>query len=1143
MELIRESARNLRADVLSTLNHKSEKVSLDDLINATASHLGVELLPAMSGAAILRGATATQFGSTIAYDTSLSDGYREYCILHEIGHFVLHGGADRKECSSSDFEVPIGYAESDRDIGFGYGPKMLKEREANLFALEFILPTDILGKSFLDGDTSRFESHFDAIKKQTGQSDSFIISQLSQAILLNTEKKAAAPPSRPGPSLESNSSQKRAAEIEKGPLLLVAGPGTGKTKTLIERIIFLLKGGADPSSILALTFSTKATEEIQKRIEAFSPEAALKISVYNFHGFALELLRKYWKEAGLDQNPNIIGRLDAILHLEKHYESFEFDLLENFKDPTNTLVNALNYISKLQDELISPSDLENILAAEEMKLSETEETDGVSEQSIEWRVAIMKQREALRVYQKYFEFLNETKSLDFGEMIFRCVRLLWEHPKVLKDVQTRFQNILVDEFQDVNRASGVFLKLISGDGSGLWAVGDIRQSIYRWRGASPENVQRFNEEYKGAKTLQLDVNYRSGEKIVKLFSRFASHMQVGQFHEQISLESASPEAAEVRYKTFSSKSAEAISIAEAIAKNIEDGERFSDHAIVARSRNSLQKISKVLEEQRIPVLFLGAVFEREEVRDLLCLLDIRSSAEGNGLLRASKNQKFSIPEEDVARILKEVNSEENDFQSFIESEAIPEDLSDEGQRGLKKLRDFLSRHPRNLSAHEYLGRVLFKEGMVLGDILRNYDPIRTPQELLAIYQLLSLTRTVEQSFKEQGEHQIEKFLHHLRLLIALDEHHDISRIPDALSHYDAVRILTVHGSKGLEFDNVFVPGLNKSSFPQSARTTPGEIPLPTVLREKTSNYQQDEEECLFFVAISRPKRRLTLSRNEKGEKGKSTTESPFLENIKDMLIVENHAIGLEPEQTAVSGKGFEKTSMHFGWIKDYQTCPRKFFYKRVMEADGKTLVSPYQRYNRAIRESFDEIKRTSKPEELKSTDKALAILDKFLDKFEIDSNPNSKAYKLQARKIVKSFCSLVSKEVGEFYTGSLTCQLDNGQVYFYPDLMIVNQDSARIFQIEYKDTPKKKPTYSDIGDTLFLMADAVTSKLGISSIQTFTLYLPSGGSYEFDPTAKLISNRRVKTEKTIASIREGYFEATPSPKKCNTCKYVFPCPS
>lgn len=1142
-ELIRESARNLRADVLLGLDEDSRKsITATQLIERTATYLGIHLQGCPPGASILRGAKAAQFETTVIYDESLSEGYRQYCILHEIGHFILHTESPRIDCDSSAFSEILMDEGGDYDAGFGYGPKMLKEREANLFALEFILPTDALHLPFLNPGDKDFISIYEDIKHRSGQSDSFLISQLSRAILLRPPKEVEVHEAKTELPAPPNPSQLRAAEVEKGPLLLVAGPGTGKTKTLIERIIFLLKQGHQPETILALTFSTKATEEIQERVERFDREAARKISIYNFHGFALELLRKYWREAGLDQNPRVVSRLDAVLYLEKEYESFNFNVLEDMLNPIQPLVGALNFISRLQDELISPEDLQKLISDEENSLASEEHGQETPENLESRYLAIAKQKEGLAVYQRYSDFLNETKSLDYGEMIFRCVRLLKDNPQVLNDVRSRFKNILVDEFQDVNRASGVLLKLIAGEGEGLWAVGDIRQSIYRWRGASPENIEKFHEEYTGTAILNLEENYRSAKGIVELYSTFANKMTTASGQGEIRWESRSDREAQISYKIFPDRETEFLNIAETVKDQVSNGGKFSDHAVISRSRSVLLKISKILEAEKVPILYLGAVFERDEIRDLLCLLDVRSSTEGTGLLRAAKLDEIGIPEDDVRIILSECNTEDGSFQDFIEGTSIPEGLSSDGIAGLNRLREFLSRNPRNLSAYEFLGRVLFKEGFVLRSRLRNPDEVRTPQELLAIYQLLSLTNSVKDSFKDFGENQIDRFLNHLKLLISLNEHHEFSRIPESLSKFDAVRIFTVHGSKGLEFESVFIPNLNKGSFPATDKNK-ALIPLPRPLKEKTATYHEDEEECLFFVATSRAKERLVLSRIDRMADGKSFPESEFIQKICEILSPENHLSSGSRSDTAQPGKGFEKTSMPYAWIKNYMDCPRKFYYQRVMEADGKQLVSPYQRYHRCVYGTFDELKRRFKPQDL-DPQAALGILEEFFQKYEIDSHPAAKSYRRNATRIVEAFCESVSKFTGEFRTQSLTCKVDNGQVYLYPDLMIVEESTAHIFKLFLKPRDKsQKLTPNAVGPELYLMIDAAKSELEFATVQPSVLFLPSMEIEDVIPKESLIEGRKKKVVTAFEGIREGWFQAEPNQDNCKKCQYFFPCPS
>jgi superfamily I DNA/RNA helicase len=1137
-ELIRSAARELRALVLAGLSD-SEKAQITPsrLVQLTARHLDIELVACGPDATVLRGAKAVQSDYQVAYDQTIADGYREYCILHEIGHFILHRTSERTACESSDFENPLSEADFGNDPSFGYGPKMMKEREANLFALEFLLPTDNLSSAYFSPDGKSYSSLYEELQAKSGQSESFLISQLSRAVLLRppSEREEQTEPPRINPP---NESQRKASEIEKGPLLLVAGPGTGKTKTLIERIIFLLKNGHDPSSILTLTFSTKATEEIQNRVESFNKEAAMKISIYNFHGFALELLRKYWQEAGLDQSPKIVSRLDAVLHLEKEYEKFQFTTLENLLDPLKPLVDSLNLISRLQDELVSADDLEQMIVLEESELDQSSEE---SEEDLSIRKKLLaEQREALEVYRIYSEFLNETKSLDYGEMIYRCVRLLRENPEVLNAVRSKYRNILVDEFQDVNRASGVLLKLIAGDGEGLWAVGDIRQSIYRWRGASPENIQAFDNEYPDASRLHLEENYRSSKQIVDLFSNFASKMRVGFGEERIGWKAASEMPAEIKYRTYPDQETEFQSIAEIINHNLSKGMRFSDHAVIARTKAPLLKISKSLEQAGIPVLYLGEIFEREEIRDLLSLLDVRGSLEGNGLIRVSQFPEFGIPKDDLKLIFVTVNSEDNNFQQFIDSDLLPEGMSEAGIEGLKKLRELLSRNPRSLSAYEYLGRILFKEGFVLSPRLMNFDQVRTPQELLAIYQLLSLTKSVEQTFREFGDEQIEKFLTHLRILLALKEDRDLSKIPDALSNFDAVRMFTVHGSKGLEFESVFIPNMKKGGFPSRGKTDKG-ISLPKIIREKVEGYEQDEEECLFFVATSRAKGQLNFSHTDRNRGGKSVPESPFMEMIRSEVEPEPQASKASTEFTSFEGEGIDKSSMHFKWLTDHRKCPRQFFYKRVIEADAKPLISAYQRYHRALYGAVDELKRNFKPKDLEAK-AALEVLEQFFVKYEIDSQPNAKPYRRNATRIIETFCETFSKFEGEFRTTSLTCKLDNGQVFFFPDVLIVNDQTAYLFKVSFRPKPKEvKPDY--LGDEIFLMADTVSTDLNLNLARTAAVFLPSMEIHDFEATNKLVSNRKKNAVETIELIRQGYFQAEPDPDKCKKCPYFIPCPS
>ncbi len=294
-------------------------------------------------------------------------------------------------------------------------------------------------------------------------------------------------------------SQRAAACVQHGPVLVEAGPGTGKTRALVGRVLHLLDYGIDPRGILALTYSNKAAEEMRERVARVAPEAAPLIWMGTFHAFGLELLRKYGSRIGLPTDPSVLDPVDAVFLLEQDLPALSLDHYQHLPEPTKYLKPILAAISRAKDELATPDDYSR--AATAMRAAAMDD-DTVQ--------AAEKAAEVAHVYGVYQAALESRGALDFGDLIARSVALLGaESHGVGASVRGTYPHVLVDEYQDVNRASAVLLAALAGDGRGLWVVGDARQSIYRFRGATPSNMVRFTEDFPGGRVLRLSTNYRS----------------------------------------------------------------------------------------------------------------------------------------------------------------------------------------------------------------------------------------------------------------------------------------------------------------------------------------------------------------------------------------------------------------------------------------------------------------------------------------------------------------------------------------------------------------------------------------------------------------------------------------------------------
>ncbi len=396
-------------------------------------------------------------------------------MAHELGHVELGDATLRDEVISIDparaAEMPPIGAERVED----YSRRQRREVQMDLFAREFLFPGTLAREAHIYEKATA-----DEIAERLGASKAVVAQQMLDALLLPEPVIEAEEPrvSRP-----LNKRQKEAAEHWGPAYLLEAGPGTGKTQTLVGRILWLLDKGIDPRGILVLTFSNKAAGELFDRVAQVNPTAAAAIWIGTFHAFGLDIIRRHHDRLGLPDDPKMIDKADAIELLEDEAPRLNLVQFRNISDPTENLDKILAAISRAKDELASPADFDGL--AQAMKLAaSTPDEEKEAERQIE----------VANVYRRYEELKAGLKRLDFGDLVALPIQLFNENEDVRAAIASTYEHVLVDEYQDVNRSSVALLKKLKPGGTNLWVVGDIKQSIYRFRGASSINMAKFATE-------------------------------------------------------------------------------------------------------------------------------------------------------------------------------------------------------------------------------------------------------------------------------------------------------------------------------------------------------------------------------------------------------------------------------------------------------------------------------------------------------------------------------------------------------------------------------------------------------------------------------------------------------------------------
>jgi DNA helicase-2/ATP-dependent DNA helicase PcrA len=455
---VRTAAHRLRAEIGAT-----DLTTATDAIEAAASHRKLKLRPLAADDPELEGAHGLleRRFRHVLYRDDLGAERSAEVVAHEIGHFELHDGPEAGfyPRAASNGGDPNQRIET-------YGIKERREAQANTFAREFILPRTIAKRLYLEGRNATEIAGLIGVPYET------TLQQLSDGLLLPDLSEL--PRSPHPPETACNEAQKRAVDLRGPPYLLSAGPGTGKTKTLVSRIADLLSKGVPAQNILALTFSNKAALELAERVEAVAGGQVVSIWTGTFHAFGLDTIRKHHTLFGLPPDPKVVDSSESVAMLEEALPALGLTHYLNLYEPALVLRDILRAISRAKDELCTPGQYAALAAAMRTNATTDEE-----------RLAAAKAAEVATVYAHYQRRLEEDTAVDYGDIIMRPIMMMREDKDFSALMRSRFTHVHVDEYQDINLASAMLVRELVGEkGENLWVVGDARQSIYRFRGAS-----------------------------------------------------------------------------------------------------------------------------------------------------------------------------------------------------------------------------------------------------------------------------------------------------------------------------------------------------------------------------------------------------------------------------------------------------------------------------------------------------------------------------------------------------------------------------------------------------------------------------------------------------------------------------------
>ena len=1156
MSEIRRQAQQRRREIGLEL---AAPVTASAVVEACLSGLGLERAFVAPGDAMLAGAIAVLNLPMllIVQDETRTLAQQSFDAAHEIAHVWLHRASAHggpHSCSPADVspdstsETP-GSALSKVD---GYSPQQRRESEANVFAAELLLPGPLAEALF-------FGEHLtaEAIAEQLGLPAGLVQTQLAEALLLppitDTPEEAKAPASAAAVTLDA--SQAAAAEIPCGPLLVGAGPGTGKTKTLVGRCQFLTQTlGVPAEKILALTFSRKAASEMKQRLVAagVGTENAGPW-VGTFHAFGLDVLRRFGTRIGLPDEIKMLDNLDAVTLLENHLAELGLDALDNLYNPAIHLGGILRQIGRAKDELCPPERYADLCRA--MQISAQAERDALAarpgktlvreQDAVDKAVEnAQKASEVAHCYAVYERLLVENGCLDFGDLIRRTVLLLDRHPDVLAVLRAEYPQVLADEYQDVNRACARLVRQLAGEGAaGLWAVGDHRQSIYQFQGASPANVAAFERDYPSGRRLELGVNYRSRQPIVETFSKAAASADT-EFTPWLSHRGSAESGAypAVTLAVSPDDAGQALGIAGAIQALVGAGWEYRSQAILCRTHSQAEALAASLSQLDVPVLYLGALLERPEVKDLLCLLSLLVDPAGSALARVAAWPEYAVPQAESLALLTQIRREEIPLLDALCDDRLHPGLVRLG-RHLAEL-ETMDDDPAALLRHYLFGLSAYLHRLAE----RAPKPFVQIGQRLAIHQLLGLAvgfdkRIITPKSQSGPPGRVREFLAHLRRLSAAGAS-PRGTLPPEAEALNAVRLLTAHAAKGLEFPVVFVPNLSVGQFP--ARGRHDGIPEPPGLAE-TCGEALDEEACLFFVALSRAREHLILSRTETSRSSeKPVAPSPLLACLAPLPETLWPA-GAAPSDAApdeIFAPLSPLPEYSQSALESYLRCPRQYYYAQVLKLPGAFLGGGYPQFLHCVRSALN----WQEDQKAKGEIVTEGALWERLQTVWADSGPtghlHEQKYLAAARQMLGHAGKLASDTEEKADTRTLKATLSNCRVSVRPDVLRFDAADGSVVVARRLTGKPGKDDHTD--KRLALYRRAATETHPDKPIHLALHYLADGVSVplpapETKQQVKWEGDRIAKYEKAASGIQLGLFGAEPG-DECAKCAYSLLCP-
>jgi DNA helicase-2/ATP-dependent DNA helicase PcrA len=989
------------------------------------------------------------------------------------------------------------------------------------------------------------------------------------------EELAAPPARRPRPHLriqppllaDLTPRQRKAVTHGKGPLLIVAGAGTGKTTVITRRIAWLIaEKRAKPSEILALTFTDRAALEMTERVDRLVPYGYTDTVISTFHAFGDRLLRDHALEAGLSDRSTVMSRAEQIIFLREHLFELPLDRYRPLGDPTRFLHALVTLISRARDEDVQPA--EYLVAAEQLagRAAAAPDDAALAEEAAQ-------QAELAALYAAYERLMRANDRLDFGDQVSLALRLLRQHPAVLAEERQRYRYILVDEFQDTNHAQFELVKLLAGSPTAnVTVVGDDDQSIYRFRGAALSNILGFRAAFPRAGSVVLNDNFRSRQPILDAAYRLIQHNDPERLEAREGLDKRlvartrfdqpPPDAGPIELLAFDTGSDEADALAQRIGESVRGGRSPGDHAILVRNNRDADPILRALNVARVPWRFSGTagLYHQPEVRLLVSFLRAVNDPEDSvSCYDLATSEIFGLDPRAVTVALNAASRRRTPLEQALRLAGDGEPVRFGRRAGevIQRLLASLDQH-RGLSTERNAGELLYHFVTSSGWLGRLAREAREGGE----ERLANVARFFEIVRRQAGLLRDDRLPFLVAQLDTLIEAGDDPSTADVdVDHGEAVHVLTYHKAKGLEFPIVHMVGLVDDRFPTRSR---GDLlPLPAgLVREPMpeGDHHLAEERRLFYVGMTRAREALHLSWARDYGTRTARRPSPYLLEALDLppatpveLLRPSVVERLARHQRAPApapgarpmGLGDRQLRLSYGQISDYLDCPARYRYAHVIRLP--TPASHQMAYGRALHAAVQAYHRRQLAGLATTREELHAELDAAWESVGFLTRQHEEARRAAAREALDRFWHEQQADPAHpvAVEEEFSVVMGRDRVRGRYDRVDVDAD-GRVVITDYKSADVRDPATaarrSRDSLQLSLYALAYESQHGRLPDELALHFLDSGLVGRSASTPRRLEKAAGQVAAVSDGIRAGDFGANPSPMRCGFCPFRDICP-